>query len=64
MEVSAVALGSDLRSAALGEVHKPKPEPEEGQFACLGNLEGWGTGIDFSLLTHSSTESSKQVLNS
>lgn len=40
MEVSAVALGSDLRSAALGEVHKPKPEPEEGQFACPGNLEG------------------------
>lgn len=61
-----VALGSDLRSAALGEVHKPKPEPEEGQFAfsCPGNLEGWGTGTDFSLLTHSSTESSKQVLNS
>ena len=62
MEVSAVALGSDLRSAALGEVHKP--EPEEGQFACPGNLEGWGTGTDFSLLTHSSTKSSKQVLNS
>lgn len=35
-----VALGNDLRSAALGEVRKP--EPEEGQFACPETLEGWG----------------------
>lgn len=47
MKVSAVALGSDLRSAALGEVHKP--EPEEG--LVWGNLERLGTGTDFSALT-------------